>query len=204
MANIRPSRSSRAVGGRTIGCGACDRPHGHDRRTTTVEGSGQTAASGPIGSIRPPAEGSQRRRPPAANLATAPRLPRPALDQVELTAPHAASMGLLRERVLENTRQALGLERDGRLDRFAVVPGGSVGDLAGRLLSEQNLLAGARRGEWPEVRVAHALEDGMTQGIEETMQILFELDALDEVTWGLVCGVLDAFHRKFANAVARG
>ena len=126
---------------------------------------------------------------------------RPALDQVELTEPNRATLLLLRERVLENTRTELGLERDPSVFRFAHhLPASSAADFVGRLLSDQNVLAGQRRSAWPPREIAGALERGTTQGVEETMQILYELEKLDEESWGLVCDVLDEFHRKVLAA----
>ncbi|MHC4896785.1 MAG: hypothetical protein ACYTGW_06715 [Planctomycetota bacterium] len=118
-------------------------------------------------------------------------------DSVELTEPHMAAFRLLRERVLENTRLTLGLPRSavGQYP-FACIPGDRVQVFLGRLISDQNLLAGKRRGDWLEPAIRDAIEDSLMQGIEETLEILYELDELDMDIWRLVCSVIDAYYEK--------
>ena len=115
-------------------------------------------------------------------------------DEVALTEPRQAMMRLIRQRVLENTRLALGLERrDG--PNFALPPTGFVEAYIGRLLGEQTALAGGR-ADWEEDRLGAALEEGLMQGLMETLDILYELDELDEAAWSLVCGVQEEFYRR--------
>ena len=118
-------------------------------------------------------------------------------DTVELTEPHRAALRLLRERVLENTRLELELPRDLHPHiQFARIPGEQPRVFLGRLLSDQNLLASKRRGEWLDSAVDAALEEGLLQGMNETLEILHDLDRLDSETWRLVCSVLDDFYRR--------
>ena len=135
--------------------------------------------------------------------AAAPKARRRRLDQVVLTKPRKAALRLLRERILEATRQAL--DSPGSRPQqfgFAASPVDSAEVYVGRLLSEQNMLAAPRREQWPEHRVAAALETGMTDGLAETMDILHDVGELDAESWGLVCGVLEEFQRKVSAAEA--
>ena len=122
-------------------------------------------------------------------------------DTVELTEPHMAAFRLLRERVLENTRLTLGLARSavGQYP-FARIPGDRVQVFLGRLISDQNLMAGKRRGQWLDTAVQSAIEESLEQGIQETLEILYELDELDMDIWRLVCSVIDAYYAKVAAA----
>ena len=122
------------------------------------------------------------------------------LDQVEFTAPRRATLLLLRERILESTRIALDLRDNYTGPRFITREVERADLFVSRLLSDQNLLASRRGGDWSPVLIRHALEEGMTQGMSETLEILFELDELDETSWALVCDILDAFHRKVESA----
>lgn len=122
------------------------------------------------------------------------------LDQAEFTAPRRATLRLLRERILENTRLALELRDNYTGPRFITREVERADLFVSRLLSDQNLLASRRGGDWSPARIRHALEQGMTQGMSETLEILHELDELDETSWALVCDILDAFHRKVDSA----
>ena len=121
-------------------------------------------------------------------------------DSVQLTEPHMAAFRLLRERVLENTRLALGLPRNaiGQYP-FARIPGDRVQVFLGRLISDQNLLAGKRRGTWLGSAICKAIEESLVQGIEETLEILYELDELDLDIWRLVSSVIDAYYEKVVS-----
>ena len=121
-------------------------------------------------------------------------------DTVELTEPHMAAFRLLRERVLENTRLALGLPRNavGQYP-FARIPGDRVKVFLGRLISDQNLLAGKRRGTWLDGAIRKAIEESLIQGLQETLEILYELDELDLDIWRLVCSVIDAYYEKMMS-----
>ena len=133
------------------------------------------------------------RRPalPEAERRTAPR------DFVDLTRPHKAALALLRERVLENTRLQLELPRQGvDRHRFAHMPDARPAVYLSHLISDQNRLAGARRGSWETARVDEAVEAGLVQGMSETMEILYQLGELDEVVWRMVSSVLDEYFRK--------
>ena len=119
------------------------------------------------------------------------------LDEVRLTPPVEVTLRLLRERILERTRQALSLPVDRRtLGAFVAAPGDGTEQIVGRLISEQNWLAGRRRAEWGEARVAAALQEGTTRGLEETIEILEDLGELDAQTWELIGAVTDEMHRK--------
>jgi len=122
-------------------------------------------------------------------------------DTVELTEPHMAAFRLLRERVLENTRLTLGLPRSvvGQYP-FARIPGDRVQVFLGRLISDQNLMAGKRRGQWLDAAIQSAIEESLEQGIQETLEILYELDELDMGIWRLVCSVIDAYYEKVVSA----
>ena len=141
---------------------------------------------GPPQLVVPPVARKRERRPHAFR------------DQVALTDPRRATLRLLRQRVLENTRLCLALSRPGEL-QFAAPERAPIDTWVGRLLSDQNMLASRRAGEWSPERVAEALEDGLDQGLMETLQILYELDELDTDAWQLVCDVQDEFHRKQAG-----
>lgn len=130
--------------------------------------------------------------------AAAPRS-EPGQDQVAVTDPHRAALRLLRQRVLESTRLLLGLHR-GPSQSFAGGAPAQPEAFAGRLLSEQNLMASMRAGEWAPVRIAESLEEGREQGVAETLQILYELEELDAEVWRLVCGVQQAWHRKLVES----
>lgn len=119
-----------------------------------------------------------------------------------LTRPGTVALNLLRERVLEATRQHLELPRVRGAAGFTPSLGDEAEVYVGRLLSEQNVLAAQRRGDWSEDRVAAAVEAGMNDGLGETLDILHELGELDTATWQLVCGVLEEFQRKVASAGA--
>ena len=121
-------------------------------------------------------------------------------DIVELTEPHMAALRLLRERVLENTRLALGLPRTavGQYP-FARIPGDRIKVFLGRLLSDQNLLASRRRGKWLDEAVREAIEDSLVQGVAETLEILYELEELDMPIWRVICSVIDAYYEKVAS-----
>ncbi len=129
-----------------------------------------------------------------------PKPPRQSLDQVHLTAPRLATLRLLRERVLENTRLHLDLPRSPGGPHFIVREVERADLFVGLLLSDQNLLASHRGSTWPPHQIRNAMEQGMTQGLAETLEILHELDELDETSWNLVCDVLSAYHRKVDSA----
>ncbi len=137
-------------------------------------------------------------KPPANEAPTE----RPITDQVDLTTPHHAALRLLRERVLEVTRKELQLSREAcNQQHFAAPPAAHAEVFVGRLISSQNLMAGQRRGKWSNQRIDTAMKDGMVQGTEETLEILFELDDLDADTWSLIGAVLHEFHRKVLAAM---
>ena len=121
-------------------------------------------------------------------------------DIVELTEPHMAALRLLRERVLENTRLSLGLPRTavGQYP-FARIPGDRVRVFLGRLLSDQNLLAAKRRGQWLSHAIRDCIEESLVQGVAETLEILYELDELDMQIWRLICSVIDSYYEKVAS-----
>lgn len=123
--------------------------------------------------------------------------PRAILDQIELTEPHRAVLALLRERVLQGTRRRLELPRSS-LSTVSLppAPDGDARTFVGRLLSDQNLLAARRRDGWGRRRIAAALEDGTTDGLSETLEVLHDVGALDETSWRLVCGVLEELAHK--------
>ena len=127
--------------------------------------------------------------------------PHPPLDEVALTAPRRAALSLLRERVLEATRVQLELPARHPGIEFAAHPSDSVEVFVGRLLSGQNLLAAQRRDAWPEAAVASALENGLNDGLAETLEILDDVGELDVETWRLLCGVLEEFRRKVCAAI---
>ena len=131
-----------------------------------------------------------------------PRAPQPdrRLDQVHLTEPRLATLRLLRERILENTRLFLDLPRLPGGPRFAQGDAERADLFVGRLLSDQNLLAGRRGGVWPPEQIRNALLEGMIQGLAETLEILFELEELNKTSWNLVSDVLNVFHRKVESA----
>jgi hypothetical protein len=146
-------------------------------------GGGHAAGATPGGGA--PAGGSE------------PRSTRIPLDDVVLTEPRFAALRLLRQRVLERTREALELPRTtAPAVVFADAPGPRADVFVGRLLSEQHLLAARRHDTWSEPRIAAALEEGITSGTAETLEVLHDVGRLDADTWGLLCGVLDEFHRK--------
>jgi len=119
------------------------------------------------------------------------------LDDVVLTEPRLAALQLMRHRVLERTREGLDLPRTAsHAIAFADVSYPRADLFVGRLLSDQNLLASRRRDSWPEARIAAVLEEGITSGVAETLEVLHEVGKLDADTWGLLCGVIDEFHRK--------
>ena len=122
------------------------------------------------------------------------------LDQVHLTEPRLATLRLLRERILENTRLYLDLPRTPGGPRFALGDPDRADLFVGRLLSDQNLLASRRGGAWPPQQIRSALLEGMIQGLAETLEILFELDELNQTSWNLVSDVLKVFHRKVESA----
>lgn len=122
------------------------------------------------------------------------------LDQIQFTEPRRATPQLLRERILENTRVVLDLPDNYTGPRFITREVERAGLFVNRLLSDQNLLASRRGGDWSPEQIRDALETGMTLGMAETLEILFELDELDETSWALVCDILDAFHRKVESA----
>ena len=122
-------------------------------------------------------------------------------DQIQLRLPDELTLQLLRERVLEHSRVNLRLDKP--QIHFAAAPLTPMESYVGRLLSDQNLLAATRRGRWPEARIDAAIEDGMTAGLEETLEILFELDKLTDESWGQIRGVLAEFHRKVESTLPR-
>ncbi len=122
------------------------------------------------------------------------------LDQVHLTEPRRATLRLLRERILENTRLALDLPDSLPGPQFITKEVDRADLFVSRLLSDQNLLASRRGVDWPPEKIRDALETGMTQGMVETLEILFELDELDETSWALICDIIHAFHRKLDSA----
>lgn len=123
------------------------------------------------------------------------------LDEVRLSPPLEITLRLLRERVLESTRQALELPSDVKAPQtLAPAPEDDTERLVGKLISEQNWLAARRRSEWDEPRVAAALREGTTRGLEETLEILEDLGELDEATWELLGAVTDELHRKLFRA----
>jgi hypothetical protein len=122
------------------------------------------------------------------------------LDEVVLTGPHRATLHLLRQRILEHTRRELDLPRHGAAGvEFAASEATGAGAFVGRLLSDQNLLAAARRGTWPPARIDAALEHGMTDGLAETLEVLHDVGELDAATWQLVCAVLEELQRKVCS-----
>lgn len=121
-------------------------------------------------------------------------------DTVELTAPRMAAFRLLRERVLESTRLALGFPGSvqGQYP-FARIPHDQGRGFLGQLLSDQNLMAGKRRGEWSDEAIQAAIENSLEQGIQETLEILYDLGELEMGIWRLVCSVIDAYYEKVAS-----
>ncbi|MHC5065400.1 MAG: hypothetical protein ACYTG5_15645 [Planctomycetota bacterium] len=125
-----------------------------------------------------------------------------AVDEVQLSRPEELALQLLRLRVLEHSRRAL------RLDHpqitFAAGALSPMESFVGRLISDQNLLAARRCSHWPTGRIQAALEEGMTSGLEETLQILLELDELDADSWGKISAALGEFQRKIESALPPG
>jgi hypothetical protein len=106
---------------------------------------------------------------------------------------------LLRERVLEHTRQQLPLTQAPAPIR--VQESESTPEiLVGRVLAEQAQLAAACRGTWTQERIEQALSEAMALAAGETLHILHELDQLDERTWRVVCKALDTWGQKVARA----
>ena len=141
--------------------------------------------------------GPQTRRRPRRTRRGARRL-----DGIELTEPRIATLRLLRHRVLEQTRKALRLPRSSSLHiEWSPGPADRAEVFVGRLLSDQNLLAGKRRGHWDSAQLDAALEEGMTNGLSETLDILEDIRELDEEAWDFVCGVMEEFQRKVGIAV---
>ena len=156
---------------------------------------------GEVQGVRPPVFGGQNTGGgPPVSLPRR-REARPNLDQVELTEPHKAVLRLLRQRVMENTRLLLGLPRNDSAPTFARLDVNRAGLFVGRLLSDQNLLAARAQGALPPAAIRAALAEGMDHGVAETLQILYELEALDELSWRLVCDVIEEFQRKLDACV---
>lgn len=128
-----------------------------------------------------------------------PAADRPVGDEVQLSRPEELALQLLRERVLEHSRRALGLDRP--QISFVAGPLTPMESFVGRLISDQNLLAARRCGHWSVGRIQRAQEEGMTSGLEETLQILLELDELDEQSWGKISSALAEFQRKIQSAL---
>ncbi len=120
-------------------------------------------------------------------------------DEVQLSRPEELALQLLRERVLERSRRCLGLERP--QIAFLAAPLSPMESFVGRLISDQNLLASGRCGSWPIGRIKAAMEEGMTSGLEETLEILLELDELDAGSWGKISAALTEFQRKIQAAM---
>lgn len=122
------------------------------------------------------------------------------LDDVVLSEPHRATLDLLRHRILDRTRRELELTKHGGPGiEFAAREAPGAAAFVGRLLSDQNLLAAPRRGVWSGARVDAALEQGMTEGLAETLEVLHEVGELDAENWQLVCSVLEEFQRKVCS-----
>jgi hypothetical protein len=117
-------------------------------------------------------------------------------DRVELTAPDAAALALLRQRVLAHTLELLALPALPPAPRFCELGPPSVEAFLGRLWGEQARLGCAREGEWPQARIDAALREAMTRGVEDALQILGELDQLDAPRWRLLCTALTAWVQR--------
>jgi hypothetical protein len=149
----------------------------------------------PIG--RPgPGVPKQPHDPPPGRGPGAQPSPRPQLDEVVLTGKRVVALRLLRERVLENTRLLLDLPRDPRGIGFAEPTVAEPRHWAGRLVSDQNLLGGRRAQDWTAEQIRAALDEGLDQGLAETLEILHEVGDLDEETWDLVRGVMAVLQRR--------
>lgn len=157
----------------------------------------ETMASRSIDPVGRPGQGLPHRQTEPATVSRRDEAPaRPDFDHVVLTGKRVAALRLLRERVLENTRLLLDLPRDPRGIGFAEPPLAGPKVWAGRLLSDQNLLGGRRAGEWAAPRIRACLEEGLDQGLAETLEILHEVGDLDEEIWDLIRGVMDVLHRR--------
>jgi len=127
---------------------------------------------------------------------------------VLLTSPPVALRRLIRERVLTATRRALGCDRHGpgfHVAQPSVQPGDvafaegqDVDQFAGRLLSEQHLLAAHRAGEWGVEQVHAAMDRALDDGLAQVLDLLHELDDLDETAWRTVVAVHRAIARRRA------
>lgn len=130
-----------------------------------------------------------------------PKTRSPKVDRVDLTAPEVAALRLLRERVLEHTRQQLQLQLTPAPAPIRVQESESTPEiLVGRVLAEQAQLAAARRGTWTQERIEQALSEAMALAAGETLHILHELDQLEAGTWRVVCRAFDAWAEKVARA----
>lgn len=114
-------------------------------------------------------------------------------DRIDLTDDQGAALQLLRERVLASTRVELELPEGTPVPTFADIGGRSLHGFLGRLLSEQNLLASARAGQWEPDRIRRATAAAFTHGAVETLEVLGAVGKLDAAAHELVADLLADF-----------
>lgn len=154
-----------------------------------------------LGGILPAGQRSEQGARPFGEPRQAPRdaPPPPAAgDRIELSAGETAALQLLRERVLARTRQQLELPEATPAPNFADLEGRSLHGYLGRLLSAQNLLAGARAGQWPPDRIRSAIAAAFTGGAVETLELLAAVGKLDEAAHELLAELLADFAARCA------
>jgi len=121
---------------------------------------------------------------------------------VELTAPEAAALRVLRERARVHTRALLGLPAGEGQGRFAELDDGDVATCLGRIVAEQMQLAVLRRGAWSDAQIDAALGEAMLAAVAETLEILHDSGHLDEVTWRVLGTALHEWGTRLARVVA--
>ncbi|GAB4143625.1 MAG: hypothetical protein Fur0037_11300 [Planctomycetota bacterium] len=152
-----------------------------------------------LGNILPAGERHGRSSPRFGEPAGCREVPAehpPPSDSVDLSAGGDALFRLLRGRVLALTKEELGLPEDAPVPSFADVGSSSPHGFLGRLLSEQNLLASCRAGQWSPGEIRAALAEGFRRGATETLELLAAASRLDEASQEFVSSLLADFAER--------
>lgn len=125
----------------------------------------------------------------------------PQVDKIEIHSASQIVLELIRERVLNWTRQELRVDASQGGVRFVVDSVPTLEAYVSRLISEQNMIASRRRGEWPEAELDAAVERATERGMSEAIEILEELGRLDSAAFTLISDVLGELQRKVSASM---
>lgn len=158
----------------------------------------------PIGSLggypsRTPQHLDARQHPGQSHEDEAPHKKR-ARDAVDLHGGASLARRLLRERVLHQTRERLGLQPGEFVPSFAeAVDAEPIEAFLGRLLGAQNQLAALRVKELPQTEIRTRLDAALREGVAEVMEMLANDPEDGAVGCAVVADVLAEYGRRLSQ-----